>query len=83
MEPLIFELRIQEYFSKYYIYLKSVLIILKINVFKILLIFNCQGDVMLIYKEDNKYFVKICINGKQIFRRKYLRRTINYSDAAS
>lgn len=38
---------------------------------------------MPIYKEDNKYFVKICINGKQIFRRKYLRRTINYSDAAS
>ena len=38
---------------------------------------------MPIYKGDNKYFVKICINGKQIFRRKYLGRTINYSDASS
>lgn len=38
---------------------------------------------MPIYKEDKKYFVKIFINGKQIFRRKHLRRTINYSDAAS
>lgn len=38
---------------------------------------------MPISKEYKKYFVKICINGKQIFRRKYLRRTINYSDAAS
>lgn len=38
---------------------------------------------MPIYKEDNKYFVKICINGKQILRRKYLGRIINYSDAAS
>ena len=39
---------------------------------------------MPIYKEEkNRYFVKICINGKQILRRKYLRRTINYSDAAS
>ena len=38
---------------------------------------------MPIYKEVNKYFLKICINGKQILRRKYLGRTINYSDAAS
>ena len=38
---------------------------------------------MPIYKEDNKYFVKICINCKHILRRKYLGRTINFSDAAS
>ena len=39
---------------------------------------------MPIYKEeDNKYFVKICINGKQILRRKYLGRTINSFEMAS
>lgn len=39
---------------------------------------------MPIYKEEeNKYFVKICINGKQILRRKYLGRTINSFDMAS
>ena len=38
---------------------------------------------MPIYKEDNKYFVKICINGKQILRRKYLGRTINSFEIAS
>lgn len=38
---------------------------------------------MPIYKEEvNKYFVKICINGKQILRRKYLGRTINSFEMA-
>lgn len=31
---------------------------------------------MAIYKKDNKYIVKVCINGKQILRRKYLGREI-------
>lgn len=32
---------------------------------------------MAIYKKDSNYIVKICINGKQILRRKYLGRTID------
>lgn len=37
---------------------------------------------MSIYKQSGKYVVKVCINGKQILRRKYLGRTILDKDTA-
>lgn len=37
---------------------------------------------MSIYKKDGKYVVKVCINGKQILRRKYLGRSILDKDTA-
>lgn len=37
---------------------------------------------MAIYKENEKYIVKVCINGKQILRRKYLGKTILTKDNA-
>ena len=37
---------------------------------------------MSIYKKSGKYVVKVCINGKQILRRKYLGRTILDKDTA-
>ena len=38
---------------------------------------------MSIYKANGKYIVKVCINGRQILRRKYLGKTITSKEAAS